>query len=138
MLKAKVTFTPRDIGQFIADKIKPGIVAGVAAAQSVIVQEAQAICPVRTGALRDSITAEDPVDDGSAVTGQVSANMSYAGYVEFGTGIRGAASPGAGPYPYSSTWPGMVAQPYLRPALDTARQSVRGAMASAVRDSLKS
>lgn len=138
MLKATVTFTPRDISQFIADKIKPGIAAGVAAAQAVIAQEAQAICPVRTGALRDSITAEDPSDNGTSVCGTVSANMPYAAYVEFGTGIRGAASPGAGPYPYSSAWPGMVAQPYLRPALDSARQAVRDALASAVRDSMNS
>jgi hypothetical protein len=59
----------------------------------------------------------------------VQATSPHAAYVEFGTGQRGAASAGAGNGPYSETWPGMPAQPYLRPALDTARPAILGAFA---------
>jgi hypothetical protein len=51
--------------------------------------------------------------------------------VEFGTGRRGASSAGAGPYSYDPNWPGMVAQPYMRPALDTARPQILAAFAEA-------
>jgi len=58
--------------------------------------------------------------------------MFYAGYVEFGTGRRGAASPGAGPFPYRQSWPGMAAQPYCRPALDIGRSQVLTAWQAAL------
>lgn len=138
MLKATVTFTPRDSSQFIREKIVPGVIAGVAAAQGLIVDEAQAIAPVRSGDFRESIHALDPVDDGKCVRGEVISDVPHAVFVETGTGIRGAASPGALPgATYSTTWPGMESQPTFRPALDTVRRPARDAMASAVRDSLK-
>jgi len=137
-LKSRVQFTPRNTsGQFIAAKVTPGVIASVAAAQGLIVQEAQSICPVRTGALRDSIKPEEPDDSGKTVVGAVVASAPYAGYVEYGTGIRGAASAGAGPYPYSPTWPGMEARPFLRPSLDTAREAVKAVFASQLAISLK-
>ena len=113
-LTASATYRPRSSsGQFIAAVITPGVRASVEAAAQLIVQEAQAICPVKTGALRDSISAGDPEDTGSTSAAKITASAYYAGYVEYGTGIRGAESPGAGPYPYSPTWPGMKAQPFL-------------------------
>lgn len=137
-LKARVQYTPRSsAGQFIAATITPGVIASVKAAQGLIVQEAQSMCPVRTGALRESIAAVEPDDSGKTVTGAVEATAPYAGYVEFGTGIRGAASPGAGPYPYSPTWPGMEAQPFLRPALDSTREAVKEVFASNLSIALK-
>lgn len=137
-LKASVQYTPRgDLGRFITTTITPGIIAGVAAAQGLIVQEAQTLCPVRTGFLRDSIAAADPDDSGKTVTGAIVATAPYAAYAEFGTGRRGAASAGAGKGPYTMTWPGMVAQPYLRPALDNTRDVVKEAFASTLSLTLK-
>ena len=125
-LNARVQYSPRgDLGRFIEAKLKPGIAASVAEAQGLIVEEAQRLCPVRTGALRDSIHAEDTQETGKTVVGNVVADAPYAAYVEFGTGIRGASSEGAGKGPYSPTWPGMEAQPFLRPALDATREAVR-------------
>lgn len=130
-LKATVTFAPRSqAGQFIETRVTPGIIASVKAAQGLAVQEAKSLCPVRTGTLRDSIQAVEPELTGKTVVGAVVATAPYAGYVEYGTGIRGAGSAGAGPYPYNPDWKGMEAQPYLRPALDTTRDAIRELFAS--------
>jgi hypothetical protein len=48
----------------------------------------------------------------------------HAAYVEYGTGQRGEASAGAGDGPYDPNWPGMVAQPFLRPATDLSRPAI--------------
>lgn len=136
-LTATATYRPRsDMGQFIAAKITPAVRASVEAASKLIVDEAKSIAPVKTGALRDSISAT-VVDGESTVIGTISADVPYAGYVEFGVGVRGAASPGRGPYPYGDR-PGQVAQPYMRPALDTTRDAVRAVFASQIAIGLKS
>lgn len=136
-LQATATWKPRsDIGRYVETHITPAVGASVQAAVRVIEASAKAYCPVDTGALRDSITSE--VDDsGRSIVGRVGPHMHYAPYVEFGTGIAGAASAGAGEGPYSSTWPGMPAQPYMRPALDEHRAGIkdlfRGQLSMALR-----
>jgi len=56
------------------------------------------------------------------VTGYVGPTVDYASYVEFGTGRRGDPS---APYPHTDK-PGMVAQPFMRPALDENREAIDG------------
>ena len=99
----------------------------------IVLEEAEAIVPVSgetknesgtSGELRDSGHVEMLVSSGPAPSAAVVFDAPYAAYVEYGTGVRGAASPGAGEGPYDPNWPGMVAQPYLRPALDTARPAI--------------
>ncbi len=137
-MSAKVQWTPRgDLGRFVASRVTPAALRAVAASQSLVVEEAKAICPVLTGNLRDSIAAAEPDDTGKAVVGRIVAGASYAGYVEYGTGQRGAASPGAGPYPYSSQHPGQAAQPFMRPALDSARQKIKEEFSSQMTAGLK-
>lgn len=110
-------------------KLVPRIVNAIEESQEAVVSEAQTICPVDTGELVASI-ATGPIEvKGTVVTGTVEATAPYAAYVEWGTGIRGAASLGAGPGPYSPSWPGMASQPYMRPALDTAQPAIRAAFA---------
>ncbi len=123
-LSATATFRPRsDVGRFVETVITPAVRASVAASCALVEEKAKLYCPVDTGALQASITTE--IDDsGKTVIGRVSPHMFYAPYVEFGTGIVGASSPGAGPGPYSIHWKGMVAQPYMRPALDEAKPAV--------------
>ena len=117
-LTAAVKFTPRnDLGQFIKQRITPGVVASVKAACSLVVDRAKQLVPVDTGELRNSIGYQVDVRE-MRITGVVFANADHAGYVEFGTGRAGAASKNPGPYPYNPNWPGMRAQPYLRLALD--------------------
>jgi HK97 gp10 family phage protein len=124
LIAATATFIPGDVKRLVDLYVQVKLFTAVGKAQSVVAEEAKAICPVDTGTLRDSIREEPIDDDGKQVTAQVSANTHYAAFVEFGTGRRGAESAGAGPFNYTMSWPGMVAQPYLRPALDSARSRV--------------
>jgi HK97 gp10 family phage protein len=121
MISARAQFTPRgDLGQFVSVKVKPGVQASVDAALQLIQQAAQIHCPVDTGALRDSITAESQ-ETGSTIVGNVGPHMPYADYVEYGTGQKGDPT---APYPHVASWPGMVAQPYMRPALDESKGAI--------------
>jgi len=124
MISVSARFTPRSAaGQFVPVVISPAVLAAVKATCEELQQTAQEYCPVDTGDLRDSITVEIN-DSGTTITGKVGPHMPYADYVEFGTGQRGAESAGAGPGPYRADWPGMPAQPYMRPALDETRPKV--------------
>ncbi len=124
MIRATATFRPRsDIGRFVDVKITPAVRKSVEEACQMIQERAQALCPVDTGALRDSITT-DVEDLNKTIRGNVGPHTHYAAYVEFGTGIAGASSAGAGEGPYSENWPGMVAQPYMRPAFDETKPKV--------------
>lgn len=124
MIRATATFRPRnDFGRFVDAKISPAVEASVEAACDLIEKTAKLYCPVDTGTLQDSIKSE-VVQTGSTVKGTVSTDVSYAAFVEFGTGQRGAASPGAGEGPYNENWPGMAAQPFFRPAVDESRAPI--------------
>lgn len=121
--KAESRFTPVDLVK-LQSLIVPKLVAAVTEGAEAVAAEAQTIVPVDTGELRESIGIGPVEVVGTTVQGSVEATAAHAAFVEFGTGQRGAASPGAGEGPYSPTWPGMAAQPYLRPALDTARSQI--------------
>jgi HK97 gp10 family phage protein len=132
-LHATATYTPRgDMGRFIAERITPAVLAATTEAAQVVLVEAQAIVPVDTGALKESGRVVTRETEGAAIA-DVVFEQPYAAYVEYGTGRAGEASEGAGPYPYDQDWAGMPAQPYLRPALDTARQEMLGIFALRLR-----
>ena len=85
------------------------------------------LCPVDTGALRNSIRSVVK-EEGTGIVAEVVTNLEYAPYVEFGTGIKGENSPsppkanvGQG---YRSDWVGQVAQPFLYPALANNKDKV--------------
>lgn len=131
-IHATATSTFRgNLGQFVSGKITPAVRAGVKAFGDLVLQEAQAIVPVDTGELRDSgsVVMEESV---KRVVAHVVFSAPHSAFVEFGTGQAGASSAGAGPYSYSATWKGMPARPYLRPALDTARDAGKALFASQV------
>lgn len=82
--------------------------------------QAKMLAPVDTGNLAESIHQEVTIKADN-VEGRVYTNVEYAPYVEFGTGNKGNGS-----YPYDvdglelsykEDWRGMVAQPYMYPAL---------------------
>lgn len=138
MVRATAQYTPRgSIGQFIAAKISPAVLEATNDVGRIVLAEAQAIVPVDTGELRDSGHVEVRETERSAVA-DVIFDAPHASFVEYGTGIRGAESAGAGPYPYSPTWPGMPAQPYLRPAIDATVNSgeLLGEFAVRIREGL--
>lgn len=123
-VRAYAQYTPRSTtGQFIQSRIVPAARAGCEKSTDMVLAKAVARVPVRTGELRDSGHTVI-VETEKTVTGYVVFDAEHAGYVEYGTGQRGAASPGAGPYPYSMDWQGMPAQPYVRPSMDEARDDI--------------
>ncbi len=150
--RATSTFTINDATiKGLLAKVGQGTFDGVSSASELIRDEAKLICPVDTGALQESIDADvqrgirnitgnaDQALSGSVfgVTGVVAPHMDYAVYVEYGTGERGAASPGAGEGPYNPNWKGMVAQPYMRPAWDSQKGPAEDAIREALTDALK-
>jgi HK97 gp10 family phage protein len=108
---------------------------------------AKDLAPVKTGHLRDSIRAWETNSGATVTAGGVSnagrlldgdtasANVDYAVYQEFGTGQRGAASPGHGQGPYGD-FPGFPAQPYMRPAIQM--EKLTEAIHSALQRMIKS
>ena len=106
-----------DGGRFLASKIDDAVAAGVTEVANRIFETSQEMVAVDTGELKASGRVEVE-QAGKQVFASVTYDSEHAAFVEFGTGVRGAASPGAGDVPYSPSWPGMPAQPYLRPAWD--------------------
>lgn len=128
--RARSTFRAGSFAR-LEQLLVPKLVAGATAAAAAVLEISQGLVPVDTGELKSS--GGTSVEwTRQRVTGYVIYSSPHAGYVEFGTGLRGAASAGAGPYPYSETWPGMVAKPYIRPALDIGRQQILDAFTAAL------
>lgn len=130
------------------DVIKP-----MRKATALVHGQAKTLCPTDTGALRGSIHMEVK-EQLKNVIGRVYTNVSYASYVEFGTGIKGNGS-----YPYKNKtilsyrdtpWVytpdgekyfktyGQVAQPYMYPALHFHRKEIKEILGSNINASFKS
>lgn len=132
MIRASARFLPRDdLGRFVESRITPAVRASVQASCDLIKTSAQGYAPVRTGALRDSIMTE-LIESQYSIRGRVGPHVDYADYVEYGTGQRGDPSVAHRP-----DWPGMAAQPYMRPALDENKGSVRDLFSSLIAASLE-
>jgi HK97 gp10 family phage protein len=123
MLRVTSQFAARAAsGQFAKVVMGPRVSAAVAESCTLVQTIAKGYCPVATGALRDSIALSEPNEGDASVTQSVAPGMYYASYVEYGTGRRGDPS---APYAHVMSWPGMNAQPYMRPALDEAKSQVK-------------
>lgn len=128
--RANSEFRAGDFSRLEAMLVPKLIVAAQVGADAVL-EISQGLVPVDTGELKAS--GGTSVEwTGHKVTGYVTYGAYYAGYVEMGTGRRGADSPGSGPFPYNANWPGMAAQPYVRPALDIGRSQVLTAFQEAL------
>lgn len=109
------------------------LVAAVNMATGVVEGGAKGLCPVRTGALRESIHSLPARVEGGDVVGTVYTNMEYAPYVEFGTGARGD-------YPYKTElnleykpgWPGQKAQPFLGKSLHLNEKNIKAIVKEAM------
>ena len=125
-LTSYARYVPKDPGgRFIASIVDAAVLLAVTGWADKVLSTAQQLVPVDTGELKASGHLEVS-QSGKTVAAAVVFDAPYSVYVEFGTGIRGAASPGAGDGPYSESWPGMAAQPYLRPAFDAHRNEAEG------------
>lgn len=134
MISATSTFTP---GASVRDKVLAALARGVEAGARIIAEEAKATVTVDTGDVQSKIEAREAVIAGDTASADVVSGSDHGGYLEFGTGQRGESSAGAGPGPYDPNWPGMVASPYLRPALDTKRAEVMDAINQEVAGALR-
>ena len=101
--------------------------------------QAKALAPVDTGNLAGSISMEINKKEND-LEGRVYTNIQYAPYVEFGTGVKGNGS-----YPYDvnglkltyhESWGGMVAQPYMYPALKENEKYIKELFKDGVKDNL--
>lgn len=117
-MQATAIYRPRSsAGQFVSVRITPAVYASVEQITDMVFDRSQELCPVLSGRLKASGSKRIEQLD-QTIRGVVDYSEEYGPYVEFGTGIAGAASSGAGPGPYSPDWPGMPAQPFQRPAVD--------------------
>lgn len=150
--RATATITINDAAiKGLLARVGQGMFDGVSKASELIRDEAKALAPVDTGALRESITSDVQrgirsitgnrsgamSDTAFAVSGTVAPHVMYAAYVEFGTGQRGQASAGAGDGPYNPNWKGQPAQPYMRSSFDANANRAVDLITEAVQDSLK-
>lgn len=124
---------PWNTGEILG-RVRACLQIAVDHADEIVLEEANALVAVDTGELKASGHKEDIVDDGAVITGAVCYDADHAPYVEFGTGRRGESTDQTFPleepreWSFSPTWPGMVSQPYLRPALDTSRGQIMDLM----------
>ncbi len=111
------SFVPGSIAA-VEESITSRVIVAVTEGTEVVMNLAKELVAVDTGELQASGYMTVTLS-GQNVIGSVIFDAGHSAYVEFGTGIRGAASEGAGPGPYNPSWPGMPSQPFLRPALDS-------------------
>jgi len=122
------------------------LVKGTQKATQRVEGSAKRLSPVRGGFLRESISRSTK-QTANGAEGEVFTNAEYAAYMEFGTGLRGEASPsppkaplplrytlekphkGGGNYAYK----GVPAQPYLYPALMENKDLIQNDYLEAVR-----
>lgn len=116
--------------------------------------QAKSLAPVKYGNLAENISMEVRTR-GTGIEGRVFTNVTYAPYVEFGTGSKGS-----GTYPYNikgvslkyrgTSWTytpdggetfyrtnGQVAQPYMYPALKKNEKYIKKLFKEGVQDSIK-
>jgi len=139
--RARSTFRAGSFARLEAALV-PKIQAAVDQGAAAVLAESQALCPVASGELKAS-GKKIVAWEGRRVTGYVEYDAGHAAFVEFGTGLAGrgtypfslpeSGTPITGSWVYDykgQNWPGMVAQPYIRPALDNRREDVRAAFAA--------
>lgn len=134
----------------ITQHVRQAVTVSVDQSTAIVLEEAEAIVPVAGGELRES-GRTIPATGDDTITGRIEFTAGHAAFVEFGTGIRGmgtypyplpqAGVPFTGGWVYDykhQNWIGMPAQPYLRPALDTARPAIRAVFRDNIEAAVKS
>ena len=102
--------------------IEAALAAEVALAAREAMEDARETAPVGTGPRRERRLVDSFSWEAAGLRAEMKVVNPHAAYVEFGTGVRGAQSTGAGSGGwYDADWPGMAAQPYMQPAAQRAR-----------------
>lgn len=123
-LKADVSVKWGDFAR-VEELIVPKLINAADRSTELVLGASQEKVAVDTGELKASGRRATEWK-GKRVEGIVEYGAGHAAYVEFGTGARGQSSAGAGDVPYDPEWPGMPAQPYLRPSLDENAEEILG------------
>ena len=135
----------------MADKASNGerfVIEAVEKSALLVVATAKKMCPVDEGRLRASISHEMVIEKGKEIVARVGTNVSYAPFVEFGTGIHAADGSGRKDkwrYYYAGKkgesgfrWThGNKAKPFLYPALKEKQREITRIIAEAVKRALK-
>lgn len=115
------------------DKVMDAIMDALKDGAEFITARSKQIVPVRTGALKRSISMDELDAPRKGYT--IGPDTYYDVYVEFGTGTRGE-----GATVFGKKWKtkirGQRAQPYMRPALAEARPRIAQALQIGVRKAL--
>lgn len=126
----------RNLDTLIRSIVVPPVLQAVDACCDLILNQAMANAPIRSGDLKNS-GRKSVEENGLSVVGTVAFTAPWSAFVEFGTGVRGR---GTYPYPLpqsgvpftgkwiydykNQNWQGMVSQAFLRPALDTVQPQI--------------
>nr|DAY24885.1 MAG TPA: putative tail component [Caudoviricetes sp.] len=92
-----------------------------------------------TGRLLNSI-GKRVIKEGDELVGEVYTNVEYAPYLEYGTGVRGEAThtpPVDGELSFNPEWTGHRAYPYMRPALEENKDTIKKLLQDAVKGAMK-
>ena len=111
---------------------------GIDKAARRVKRDAELLCPVDTGRLRNSIQHKTVKADGK-IEGTVSTNVEYAPYIEFGTGQRGEMAQIFRParISYRYDWAGQMPVPFMFPALTQNENQIKKDVKSEVMKAIK-
>lgn len=127
----------RNLDLLIRSVVVPPLAQAADEACSLVLIDATQLAPSDSGELKGS-GMKSVTEEKGAVVGIVAFTAEHAGFVEYGTGIRGRGTyPGPLPqtgvpitgrwiYDYKNqNWIGRPASPFLRPALDQNRDRIK-------------
>ncbi len=125
--------------QKLPESVERAIADGINKAAGIVEGSAKRLCPVDTGNLRGSIHIMKHATPGKEAKAVVGTNVEYAPYVEFGTGVRGAATNENSnvAVSYAQDWAGQAAQPFLAPALRSNKDRIERAIFRNVIEGIK-
>jgi HK97 gp10 family phage protein len=136
--RASSGFKPGNLAA-IEQEIINRVEVAVTESSVAVMDAAKILVPVDTGELRSSIAVQVEFR-GKIVVGTIYAGANHAAFVEYGTGLVGAAAPhpplptegvpitGSWIYDYKGqSWIGMAARPFLRPAYDASKNFILAA-----------
>ena len=117
------------------------IIQGLSKAAAAVEKTARQLSPVDDGSLRASITHEV---DAAALSASIGTPLSYAPYVEFGTGIHSSEGTGRQePWTYQDeegewhTTAGQHPQPFLYPSLVKNENKIKKEISDAIRKEMR-
>ncbi len=125
--------------QKLPEKVEYAIADGINKAAGIVEGSAKRLCPVDTGNLRGSIHVMKQAIPGKDMKATIGTNVEYAPYVEFGTGVRGAATNENSnvAVSFAPDWAGQAAQPFMMPALRNNKDRIESAIFRKVIEGIK-